>query len=159
MRNPGIEGWMFRMNSEYRYPVAIPVTILRQSMPEVRCYSVNISNGGMAISTFVPLSAGEDVRVQFTLPNHKVPFLAESKICWWKAGPLGIRFGSLSRGHQSELQGWLSQKLEEMLPESVAAKFQKAIGLSVTASRDTKQDQTAGPEVSSRPTTDASTDA
>jgi len=110
----------------FRCPISIPVTILRQSMPEVRCYSVNISEGGMAISTFVPLIAGEDVQIQFTLPDHKGPFLAESKICWLKSGRLGVRFVSLSEEHKSELQGWLSQELEGMLPEFVAQKFQKA---------------------------------
>jgi hypothetical protein len=95
-------------------------------MPEVRCDSVNISDGGIAVSTFVPLIAGEDVEVQFTLPDHKVPFVAESRICWWKSGHLGVRFVSLSQEHKSELQGWLSQKLEEMLPESVVRRFQKA---------------------------------
>jgi hypothetical protein len=126
----------------FRYPVAIPVTILRQSMEEVRCYSVNISEEGMAVSTSLPITAGEDVRVQFTLPDHKVPFLAESKVCWWKTGHLGIRFVSLSPEHKSELQDWLSQKLEETLPEFVAAKFQKAEGSSIAAAR--KQDQTTG---------------
>jgi hypothetical protein len=82
-------------------------------MPEVRCYSVNVSEGGMAVSTFVPLSPGEEVQVQFTLPDHKVPFLAESRICWLKTGQLGVRFVSLSRERKSELQDWLSQKLEE----------------------------------------------
>jgi CheY-like chemotaxis protein len=110
----------------FRYSIAIPVTILRQNMQEVRCYSVNMSDGGMAVSTFVPLSAAEDVRVQFTLPDHKTPFVAEAKVCWWKTGHLGVRFVSFSPEHQAELQGWLSQKLEEMLPECVAAKFQKA---------------------------------
>ena len=124
----------------FRYPVAIPVTILRQSMPEVRCYSVNISEGGMAVSTSLPITPGEDVRVQFTLPDHKIPFLTESKVCWWKTGHLGIRFVSLSREHKSELQGWLSQKLEEALPEFVAGKFQKAEGSSIAASGTRKQD-------------------
>ena len=109
----------------FRCPISIPVTILRQSMREVCCYSVNISDGGMAVSTFVPLIAGEDVQVQFTLPDHKAPFVAESRICWWKTGHLGVRFVSLSREHKSELQDWLSRKLEEMLPEFVAAKFRK----------------------------------
>jgi hypothetical protein len=94
-------------------------------MPEVRCYSVNISEGGMAASTFVPLIAGEDVQVQFTLPGHGVPFSVESTICWWKTGHLGVRFMSLSQEHKSELQGWLSRKLEGILPEFVAGKFRK----------------------------------
>jgi ActR/RegA family two-component response regulator len=119
----------------FRCPISIPVTILRRNMPEVRCYSVNISEGGMAVSTFVPLRAGEDVRVQFTLPDHKVLFLAESTICWLKTGCLGFRFVSLSKEHKSELQGWLSQKLEDMLPEFVARRFQKAEGPSICEKR------------------------
>jgi CheY-like chemotaxis protein len=138
----------------FRCPISIPVTILRQSMPDVRCYTVNISEGGMAVSTCVPLIAGEDVQVQFTLPDHEVALLSESKICWWKTGRLGIRFVSLSQEHKSELQGWLSQKLEETLPEFVAGKFRKAEG-SITALGARKQDQTTCAELSSRSTEDA----
>ena len=108
----------------FRCPISIPVTILRQNMPEVRCCSVNISEGGMAVSTLVPLKPGEEVHVRFALPGHEVTFSAESEICWLKSGRLGVRFVSLSREHKSELQGWLSQKLEETLPEFVARKFQ-----------------------------------
>jgi hypothetical protein len=60
------------------------------------------------------------VQVQFTLPDYEGPFLAESRICWLKTGYLGIRFVSFSQGHKSELQGWLSRKLEETLPDLVA---------------------------------------
>ena len=109
----------------FRCPISIPVVILRRTMPELRCHSVNISEGGMAVSTFVPLNTGECVQVQFTLPGHEVPFSVESTICWWKTGHLGVRFISLSQEHKSELQGWLSRKLEEILPEFVAGKFRK----------------------------------
>jgi hypothetical protein len=71
------------------------------------------------------------VQVQFTLPGHKEPFLAESRICWLKTGYLGVRFVSFSQGHKSELQGWLSRKLEEMLPDSVAGNFHKVEGRSI----------------------------
>ena len=129
-------GLILRERQRYfRCPVAIPITILRRSLWEVRCYSVNISEGGMAVSTLVPLSPGEEVQMQFRLPDHKVPFLAEAKVCWWRTGHLGVRFVFLSREHQSELQGWLSQKLEETLPEFVAAKFQKAESSSVREKR------------------------
>jgi hypothetical protein len=110
----------------YRCPVSIPITIVRWNTPEVRCHSVNISEGGMAVSTSALLSAGEPVQVQFTIPDHKIPFVAESKICWLKTGLLGIRFGALPPERKSELQEWLSRKLEEGLPESVADKFRKA---------------------------------
>jgi Tfp pilus assembly protein PilZ len=115
----------------FRCPISIPVTILRQNLPAVRCYSVNISEGGMAVSTLVPFIAGEDVQVQFTLPDHEGLFVAESTICWLKSGRLGVRFASVAEKHKSDLQDWLSQKLEETLPEFVAGKFRKQIGNTV----------------------------
>ena len=109
----------------FRCPISIPVVILRRTMPEVLCYSLNISEGGMAMSTSRSFSPGEEVQVQFTLPDHKVPFVAESKICWWKAGHLGVRFVSIPQGRKGELRDWLSQRLEEMLPEFVAGQFHR----------------------------------
>jgi hypothetical protein len=116
----------------FRCPISNPVTILRRNMPEVRCHSVNISEGGMAVSTSVPLNAGESVRVRFTISDHKVPFVAESTVCWLKTGYLGVRFVSLSAERKSELQEWLSRKLEEALPEFIARQFE-AENSSVTA--------------------------
>jgi c-di-GMP-binding flagellar brake protein YcgR len=110
----------------FRYPVSIPVIIQRESGQEIRCNSVNISSGGMALSTQVPLNRGEKVHVQFSQPGHEVPCVADSTICWLKTGHIGLRFVSLSQECKSELQGWLSRKLEEMLPEVVAQQFRKA---------------------------------
>ena len=115
----------------FRCPISIPVSIRRRTMPEVRCCCINISEGGMAVSTSVPLDPGGDVQVQFILPSYDELFLAESRICWLKAGHLGVRVVSFSQGRKSELQAWLSLKLEEMLPDSVAGKFQKVEGRSI----------------------------
>src|SRR5580704_17538920 len=124
----------------FRCPVSIPVVILRRTKPEVRCSSVNVSEGGVALSTIVPLDTGEKVHVQFTLPGHEVPFVADSTICWLKTGHIGLRFVSLSQEHKSELQGWLSRKLEDMLPEIVAGKFRRAEDCDAPGSGDGKQD-------------------
>jgi CheY-like chemotaxis protein len=122
----GAYGLILREQRRYfRSSVTIPTTIVRQGMPEVRCHSVNISEGGMAVSTSVPLATGEQVRVQFILPGHKVQLLARSRICWWNGSRLGIRFVSISKETKSELQNWLSEKQQAMLPEFVARKFQK----------------------------------
>jgi diguanylate cyclase (GGDEF)-like protein/PAS domain S-box-containing protein len=110
----------------FRCPVSIPVIIRSESMQEVWCNSVNVSGGGMALGTQVPFLPGENVRVQFTLPDHEVPLSAESTICWSKTGNLGVRFVSISDEQKSVLQVWLSQKLEETLPEGVAGQFHKA---------------------------------
>jgi hypothetical protein len=112
----------------FRCPIAIPVIIRRQNLPEVLCSSLNISEGGLSVSTSVPLGPGEDVQVQFTLPDHKVPFVAESRSCWGRTGQVGVRFVSLSQDGKSALQDWLSRKLEETLPEFVANRFKKEEG-------------------------------
>lgn len=109
----------------FRYPVSMPVVLHRQVMPDVYCYALNISEGGMALSTIVSFNPGEEVRVEFTLPETKTLFIAGSTICWLRTGHLGLRFGDLSDVLKSELREWLSQKLEEMLPDYVAKKFQK----------------------------------
>jgi hypothetical protein len=80
----------------------------------------------MALTTHVPLVPGENVRVWFTLPDHEAPVLAESTIRWSKTGHLGVRFVSMADDHNSELQAWLSQKLEQILPEFVADQFRTA---------------------------------
>jgi hypothetical protein len=41
------------------------------------------------------------------------------------SGRLGVGFVFLSKERKSEVQDWLSQRREEMLPEFVAEKFQK----------------------------------
>jgi PilZ domain len=107
----------------FRCPACIPVVIKRENREEIRCHTLNISGGGMALTTHAPLSPEEKVRVQFTLPDHKAPFLVKSTICWSQTGQLGVRFVSISDEHKSELQCWLSQKLETTLPEFAAAQF------------------------------------
>jgi c-di-GMP-binding flagellar brake protein YcgR len=120
----------------FRCPVAIPISILRQGSQEVRCSTVNISEAGMAVvaSTFGPLNPGEKVRIQFTLPNRQAPRSAESRVCWWKEGHLGMRFTALTAECKYELQKWLAEKQEEMLPEFVARKFREAGGSFTTTS-------------------------
>jgi EAL domain-containing protein (putative c-di-GMP-specific phosphodiesterase class I)/CheY-like chemotaxis protein len=110
----------------FRYPVSIPVIIQRDNREQVSGSSVNISGGGMALGTQVPLLPGESVQVQFTLPDHQAQFLAKSTICWSKTGHFGVRFVSVSDEDKSQLQTWLSEKLEEALPEFVARQFRKA---------------------------------
>ena len=77
------------------------------------------------MSAEVLLLPGENFRVQFTLPDHDVQFLAQSTICWSKTGYFGIRFLSVSDENKFQLQTWLSEKLEETLPEFVAKQFRK----------------------------------
>jgi hypothetical protein len=72
---------------------------------QVHCRSVNISEGGMALSTIVPLSLGEEMQMQLTLPGHNISFSVKSIVCWLKSSHLGVRFvsflGNKSRNYKS----------------------------------------------------------
>jgi hypothetical protein len=65
----------------FRCPLSDPVTILRRNLPEVHCRSVNISEGGMALSTVVPLSLGEEMQMRLALPGHNISFSVKSIVC------------------------------------------------------------------------------
>jgi uncharacterized protein (TIGR02266 family) len=111
----------------FRCPVLIPA-ICKSDMKQFHCQAVNISEGGLAIMTRVRLRPGTHIAVQFTLPGQVTEFAAQSEICWYdERARAGLRFLSLSRHQQSELQEWLSQKLEESLPETVASKFRRTV--------------------------------
>jgi len=103
----------------FRCHVSLPVSIRRESLPEIACRSINISEGGMAVSTLVALSPGEEVQVQFALYGQKAPFVVESIILWCSEDGVGIHFKPLSQGHKSKLRDWLSSQMEDLLPEHV----------------------------------------
>jgi CheY-like chemotaxis protein len=107
----------------FRCPVKIPAAICRAGMPKVHAQTMNISEGGMAITTSASLLPGVKVQVHFTLPGHESRFVVGAAICWCKKTYLGLQFTSLSPHLTAELQEWLSCQLEESLPESIADKF------------------------------------
>jgi PilZ domain len=108
----------------FRCPISIPAAIREQEAGEISCQAVNISEGGMAVISSVPLKPGTQVTLQFTIPGQGSQFAAQSEICWCdEKGRAGLRFVALSPEQKMELKQWLSKRLEETLPESVALKF------------------------------------
>ncbi|MGH9498066.1 MAG: PilZ domain-containing protein [Terriglobales bacterium] len=110
----------------FRCPVTIPVALRNPEGQETVCETINISESGIAIRVRAPLKAGIEVAVQFELPENQTRFIIQSKVCWSDpAGRTGLQFLNLAVTQKTELQGWLSRRLEEVLPEAVASKFQK----------------------------------
>ena len=107
----------------FRCPVEILAAIHAPDMPVVHGRTLNISEGGVAINTSLSLKPGTQVKVEFTLPEREIPFEAEATVCWSKEGYLGFQFKALSPQLASALQEWLSRRLEETFPESVADRF------------------------------------
>lgn len=112
----------------FRCPIAVPADIRRPGLSPIRCQTLNISEGGMALMMPVPLKPGLLVNVQFQLPNRPYQFAAQSFICWSdEQGRVGLQFASPSVEWKSELQEWLSERLEDSFPESVAEKFRRTV--------------------------------
>lgn len=109
----------------FRCPIEIPARISGPANPDIHGHTLNISEGGIAITTRETLGAGVKVQVEFTLPDGAFQFAAEAAVCWSKDNYLGLQFISLSPQLASELQEWLARRLEESLPASVADKFRK----------------------------------
>jgi CheY-like chemotaxis protein len=107
----------------FRCLVDIPATLRGPGMEDTCCHVVNISEGGVAITTRLSLKPCVEVQVQFTPPGYDSQLAAQAAVCWCKEGYMGLRFISLSAQLKAKLQEWLSRRLEHGLPESVANKF------------------------------------
>jgi len=110
----------------FRCPLVIPVVVRNQEGREKQYETINISESGIAIRIPDAPQAGTEVAVRFNLPENQARFAIQSKICWSDpSGRTGLQFLNLPMPQKTELQGWLSHRLEEVLPEAVASKFQK----------------------------------
>jgi hypothetical protein len=106
----------------FRCPVAIPAFVRARLPEDLLCQTVNISEGGIAIT--VPATLDSDsALVRFSLPGRATQLFAETKVVWRGHGSVGLQFQSLAAPQKQELQEWLARRLDETLPENVAAMF------------------------------------
>ena len=112
----------------FRCPMRTRIALRRADMRRAHSYTVNISEGGMEImSAPAKLVRGVRVQVEFALPDRIDKFSAACETVWRdRRGHAGLRFLLLPLEQRCDLQEWLSRKLEESLPESVAEKFRNA---------------------------------
>lgn len=114
----------------FRCPIAVPAFVRARQPEEFLCQTVNISEGGVAISTRTMPDSAVPAAVRFSLPNRSAQLFTETKVRWRGLGGLvGLEFQSLAAPQKSELQEWLARKLDETLPENVAALF-RSVGQS-----------------------------
>lgn len=116
----------------FRCPVTASVLIRMDEKAEIPCQMINISEGGLAVTTPVVFTPGTVVRVEFALPGELAKLEVESEICWCdQKGHAGLHFRSVPQEKSLLLQAWLSRKIEERIPEPVARLLQKHGGSAV----------------------------
>ena len=109
----------------FRCPLDVVAEIESKGSENLRCQTVNVSEGGMAVIVPTPLTPGTQVKVRFALPGEKVHFNIESEVCWCDDKQrAGLQFLSLTSEQQIALQQWLAARLEQSLPESVSRQFE-----------------------------------
>ena len=110
----------------FRCPVTVPVLIEIHGKVQIPCEMMNISEGGLAVTTTVTFDPGTAVKAEFTLPDEATAFNIDAEICWCdKKGRAGVHFQSVMRDQQAKLQDWLSRKIEQGIPEPVARLFRR----------------------------------
>lgn len=78
---------------------------------------LNISEGGLCMLPPHPLSPGESLHVDLRLPNTSIEISAHCDVQWSDvSGRVGLKFVSISSEAKSDLQCWLSAKLEAAFP-------------------------------------------
>lgn len=105
----------------FRAPVEVSVKLARVSGVSANGNTVNISEGGMAITSSAGLSVGEQVRITVHLPGSPAAISAHAEVCWTKDDRCGLQFCSLPSKTQEALQQWLAKRLDASLPERPAA--------------------------------------
>jgi hypothetical protein len=107
----------------FRCPVAIPAFVRARLPEDILCQTVNISEGGIAIHVPTLLDS-DSALLRFSLPGRATQLFAETKVVWCREGGMvGLQFQSLAAPQKQELQEWLARRLDETLPEPVAALF------------------------------------
>jgi hypothetical protein len=110
----------------FRCPLKAPATIKIGGAPATPCELMNISEGGLALNLCPPLELGARIVTRFTLLGVPGEFNVEGEVCWSDGKRrAGLRFCGLTPEQRTELQKWLSSKIEESFPESIMQLFQK----------------------------------
>jgi ActR/RegA family two-component response regulator len=108
----------------FRCAVRVPAVVVQKGAAEMFGTILNVSENGIAFSTSNAPGPGAECTVNFQLPDPEVSVSALCKVCWSNdKGEVGLAFQLLSFKVRSELQAWLSRRLEEQLPDFVSQKF------------------------------------
>jgi|SRR5579862_3120629 len=112
----------------FRCPIKTPVLIRRADLAQVRCTTVNVSEGGLEIASAPAcLSVGTKAQIEFTLPCPQVRVKAIFETRWRnRRNHAGLQFAVMSLEQRCDLQEWLATRLEEILPETVVDRFRES---------------------------------
>jgi DNA-binding NarL/FixJ family response regulator len=102
----------------FRHPVEIPLRVILPQNREMTATSTNISEGGMAIRILGKLPKDSRAQFRFTLPGVNTSLDLKGQVAWTDGtGHAGIRFVEVPQSSQYQLEKWLTDRLQEAMPE------------------------------------------
>jgi Tfp pilus assembly protein PilZ len=89
----------------------IPVDYSIQGRP-FKNYILDISAYGAFIETDETFSTGDDILLNFTLPNHQIPFNLRGEIVWYGSHGFGVKFKESSHLKMAFIRSFAEQAEE-----------------------------------------------
>ena len=108
-------GVMLRERQRYsRIALSIKVdcTWVADGRKQLRCNSLNVSEGGMKLAPAPGLAVNQELEVAFTLPESSHAIRVAAKVVRETEGAVGIEFLNVSADYQQELREYVSACLE-----------------------------------------------
>ena len=101
----------------YRYPLQILIHLSSSSRAEFAATTVDVSEGGMALTSSVPLKVGERINLKLALPGTKDTTTISTEVCWNdNAGRVGLQFVGIPATAVERVKSWIADRLEECQP-------------------------------------------
>ncbi len=103
----------------FRHPVEGSAQLSFGNLLDLRVELCNLSEGGAAVLSTLPLYQGWGVEMKMELPGRKTPIEASGYVAWANStGLAGIKFMVLSERAKQDLDVWLDSQIAQMdLPE------------------------------------------
>ena len=102
----------------FRQPVKMEVKVVLENKT-LAATSTNISEGGIAVLLKEALPKGATPHLKFTLPQTSLQFEVEAEVAWADfKGLAGLRFHTLPKTAQAQLEEWLDDRMEQEFPGS-----------------------------------------
>jgi len=102
----------------FRQPVKMDVKVVLEGKT-LTATSTNISEGGIALLLKEALPKGATPILKFALPDSSVKIEVEAEVAWANfKGLAGLRFHSIPKSAQAQLEEWLDDRMEEEFPGS-----------------------------------------
>jgi len=101
----------------FRYPLEMTVFVKKETSPEFKARSVNLSQAGMALLSPEPLTSGDHIQIRLCLPSTTDFLTLRANVCWTNSeGQAGVEFQQMVPSVKEHLQNWLAARFEECTP-------------------------------------------